>query len=145
LVVIAYHHPPGVLSHSPRAGGDLAGWTDLLARLVAAEHIGPSIRRIGQDAEDARMRQPTPNELAIPCSTICSAGETQAKLLEALYNAEGGAFACEQFEDRPNRALHLPVGIENDVVFVEDEPDRQCEPQIASRRLVELATVEARE
>ena len=37
-------------------------------------------------------------------------GETQAKLLEALYNTEGGAFACEQFEDRPNRALHLRSG-----------------------------------
>ena len=90
------------------------------------------------------MRQPTPDKLAIPCSTIGSARETQAKLLEALYDAESGTFACEQFEDRPNCALNLSVGIEHDLVFVEDEADRQCEPQIASRRLVELATVEAR-
>ena len=36
-----------------RAGGDLPRWTDLLGRLVAAEHIGAGIRRIGQNA-DAR-------------------------------------------------------------------------------------------
>ena len=132
FVMIAYRHPPGVLRDRTRAGGDLAGWTDLLGRLVAAEYIDAGIRRIGQDAEDARMRQPTPNKLAIPCPAVCSARETQAKLLEALHNAVGGALACEQFEDRSNCALHLPVGIEHDLVFVEDEPDRQRKPQIAS-------------
>jgi hypothetical protein len=81
--------------------------------------------------------------LPIPCPTICAARKAKAKLLEALYNGEGTAFAREQLEHCPNRALHLPVWIEHDLVFVENKPDRQCEPQIASRRLVELATVEA--
>ena len=142
--MIAYHHSPGVLGDRTRASGDLAGWPHLLRGLVAAEHVDAGVGRIGQKAEDAGVGQAAPQQLAVPCTAIRTAREAQAKLLEPSYNAVGCALAFEQFEDRANRALHLAVGIEHDLVFVEDKADRQCKPQTASGCLIELAAVEAR-
>ena len=105
FVMIADHHPPGVLRHQARPRADLAGGLDLFRRLVAAEHIDAGVGWIGQDAEHPRMGQPAPNQLAVPCAAIRPAREAQPKFLEASYDAVGRALAGEQIEDRANRAL----------------------------------------
>lgn len=75
FVVISNHDPPGRLGHQARAGDHLAGRPDLLGGLVAAEDVSAGITRIGQDAEHARMGQPSPQQLAIPCAAIGTARE----------------------------------------------------------------------
>ena len=52
-------------------------------------------------------------------------GKRKAEILEALDHGVGGTLAFEQFEDGANRALHLAVRIEHNLVVVEDKPDRQ--------------------
>ena len=76
------------------------------------------------------MGQPTPDELAIPDTAIRPTRKEKAELLEALNHSVGAAFLLEQFEDRPNGALHFLVGIENDLVAVEYQTNRQWETQL---------------
>src|SRR5271169_6193001 len=68
------------------------------------------------------MGQPTPDELAIPDTAIRPTRKEKAELVEALNHSIGAVFLLEQFEERPDGALHFLVGIENDLVAVKYQP-----------------------
>src|ERR1700680_5122855 len=61
---------PLILWHEAGLSADLAGRPNLLASLVSPEHVGPGVRWIRQDTEYPRMGQSTPEQFAIPGTTI---------------------------------------------------------------------------
>src|SRR6202040_6330 len=143
-MVIADQHAPGLLRHWARPGSDLAGRSHLFGRLVAAEDVGAGVAGIGQKADHARMRQPTPDELSVPRAAVRTAWKVQPKIMEAPHHRVGGAFLFEKLEDGADRALDLLVRVEDNLVVVEDEPDRQWESQFTPGGFVQFAAVEAR-
>ena len=116
---------PFVLRHQARYRGDVAVRRDLLAGLVASEHISAGMGRVLQEAEHTRMGQATPQQLAVPGTAIGAAGKAQAQLVEALHHGVGGALRLEQLEHAADRTLHLPVGVEHDLVALVDEANRE--------------------
>ena len=64
--------------------------------------------------------------------------------MEALNHSVGAVFLLEQREDRPDGALHFLVGIENDLVAVKYQTNRQGKTQLTFLRSVEFSAVEAR-
>src|SRR5271169_4183830 len=90
------------------------------------------------------MGQPTPDELSIPATAIRPTRKEKAELVEALNHSTGAVFLLEQFEDRPDGALHFLVGIENDLVAVKYQTNWQWETQLTFLRSVEFSAVEAR-
>ena len=135
---------PLILRHEARLSADLAGRANPLAGLVSPEHVSAGIRWIGQDAEHPRMSQTAPEQFAIPSPAVGPARKAKTKLLEAPDHRIGAALSLEQFEHRPNGALHFLIGVERDLIVVENKADRQSEAQLTFVRLVELAAVEAR-
>src|SRR6476619_3694004 len=61
---------PLILWHEAGLSADLAGRPNLLASLVSPEHVGAGVRWIRQDTEYPRMGQSTPEQFAIPGTTI---------------------------------------------------------------------------
>src|SRR6266699_6873077 len=92
-MVIRNDDAPLVLRHAARLGADLAGRSNLLASLVSPEHVGAGIRWMRQDTEHPRMGQPTPEQFAIPGTTIRPPRKAEAKLLEAPDHGVGTAFS----------------------------------------------------
>src|ERR1700739_4116989 len=90
------------------------------------------------------MGQPTPDEFAIPHTAIRAARKEKAVLVEALNHRVGAVLLLEQREDRPDGALHFLVGIENDLVAVKYQTNRQWKTQLTFLRSVEFGAVEAR-
>src|SRR6516165_5918341 len=90
------------------------------------------------------MGQPTPDKLAIPGTAVRPTRKQKAELVEALNDTVGAVLLLKQFEDRSNSALHFLVGVENDLVAVEYQTNRQRKTQLAFLRLIEFAAVEAR-
>src|SRR5215470_17861737 len=64
--------------------------------------------------------------------------------MEALNHSVGGVLLLKQFEDRSNSALYLLVWVENDLVAVEYQTNRERKTQLPLLRLVEFTAVEAR-
>src|SRR5215471_13544886 len=64
--------------------------------------------------------------------------------MEALNHSVGGVLLLKQFEDRSNSALDLLVWVENDLVAVEYQANRERKTQLPLLRLIEFAAVEAR-
>ena len=87
------------------------------------------------------VRRPQ-SSLPFHTPAIGTARKVQSHVPEAPHDAIGGALAREQLKDRADGALHLLVGIEHDLVVVEDQPDRQWKPQLALGGFVELAAME---
>jgi Transposase IS66 family len=75
------------------------------------------------------MRQPTPDELSAPRAAVRTAWKVQPKIMEAPHHRVGAVFLFEKLEDGADRALNLLVRVEDNLVVVEDEPDRQWESQ----------------
>src|ERR1700730_6965763 len=90
------------------------------------------------------MGQPTPDELAIPDTAIRPTRKEKVELVEALNHSIGAVFLLEQFEDRPDGALHFLVGIENNLVAVKYQTNWQWATQLTFLRSVEFSAVEAR-
>src|SRR5215470_3956773 len=90
------------------------------------------------------MGETTPNELAIPGTTVSPAWKAKAELLEALNHAVGAILLLKQLEYCPNSALHFLVWIENNLVAVVHKPNWYREAQLTLPRLVEFCSVEAR-
>lgn len=102
-------HAPFLLRHQPGDRADFACRGDVLARLVASEHIGTGIGWIGQDAEHAGMGEAAPHQLAIPGAAIRAAGKAKAELVEALDDGVCGALFFELLEYGPDGSLHFQV------------------------------------
>src|SRR5215470_9076646 len=90
------------------------------------------------------MGETTPNELAIPGTTVSPAWKAKAELLEALNHAVGAVLLLKQLEYCPNSALHFLVWIENNLVAVVHKTNWYREAQLTLLRLVEFCSVEAR-
>ena len=86
---------PLILRHAARLSADLAGRPNLLASLVSPEHVGAGIRWIRQDTEHPRMGQSTPEQFAIPGTTVRPTRKAKAQLLEALDHGVGAALSLE--------------------------------------------------
>src|SRR5262249_27362821 len=69
-MVISNDNAPVLLGHAARLSADLAIRSNLLARLVAPEHIGAGVRWIRQDTKHSGMVQSTPEQLAIPSTAV---------------------------------------------------------------------------
>src|SRR5215470_17336801 len=143
-MVISNDDAPLLLWHLAQPSTDLASGVDLLTRLVATEYVSAGVRRIGKNADNARMSQPAPDKLAIPGAAIRSTRKQKSQLMEALNHGVGGVLLLKQFEDRSNRALYLLVWVENDLVAVEYQTNREKKTQLPLLRLVEFTAVEAR-
>src|SRR6266705_6952885 len=90
------------------------------------------------------MGQPPPDEFAIPHTAVRAARKEKADLVEALNHSIGAVLLLEQREDCPDGALHFLVGIENDLVAVKYQTNRQWKAQLTFLRFVEFSAVEAR-
>src|SRR5258708_16622572 len=143
-MVIRNDDAPLVLRHPARLGADLASRSNLLASLVSPEHVGAGIRWIRQDTEHPRMGQPTPEQLAIPGTTVRPTRKAKTQPLEALDYGVRATLSFKQFEDGSNGALHLLIRIECNLVVVKNQTNRQRAVQFTLVRFVELTAVEAR-
>src|SRR5215470_1707472 len=90
------------------------------------------------------MGQPTPDEFAIPHTAVRATRKEKAELAEALNHSVGAVLLLEQREDRLDGALHFLVGIENDLVAVKYQTNRQWKTQLTFLRSVEFGAMEAR-
>src|SRR5262249_35093506 len=112
--------------------------------LVASVDIGAGIRGIGQHAEHARVGEPSPNQLAVPGTAICTARETQTEFVETFDHGIGRPFALEQLEHGANGALYFLIGVEHNLVALIHITHGHRELERTFARLVELAAMEAR-
>src|ERR1700736_3704850 len=90
------------------------------------------------------MGQPTPNEFAVPHTTVRATRKEKAELVEALNHSIGAVLLLEQREHRSDGALHFLVGIENDLVAFKYQTNWQWKTQLTFLRFVEFNAMEAR-
>src|SRR6516162_5653988 len=92
MVVLDHHRPLRArLFHGRLANGPIR--SNRLSRAVSAKHIRTGVRRVRQNADGPRMRQPTPAQLTSPGSTI---GATRKPSIdEGADHAVGGASRLE--------------------------------------------------
>src|SRR4051794_14302982 len=111
---------------------------------MAAKHVAASIGGVREYAENPRMRQASPDELPVPSASVGASREAQPALLETADNAVGGTFLLEQLEYSMDGSLHLLIGIEDDLVVLEHQSNRQRKAQLTPGGFVELTAMEAR-
>src|SRR6266581_2227268 len=90
------------------------------------------------------MGQTAPEELSIPGTSVRPARKAKPGFLETSNDRIGAALLFEQFEDCSNSALYFLIGIKRDLIAVENQANRQREPQLTFSCLIDLSSMEAR-
>src|SRR6266540_296386 len=110
MMVLDHHRPfrarlfIGRVAHGPVRTNDPP-------RTVASKDISPGIRRVGEDADHARMGQPTPAQLTRPCSPIGST--RKPSIYEGAYHSIGGAGRLEGGENVCDCCGHLLIRVDD--------------------------------
>lgn len=109
--------------HSPLLPGHklLPGMTvEVFSATPATEHEGTGIAGIMQHVEHAPMGQLTPEELAFVNTEADAAWKAYALALERLHRGICRAGAFEALEQQAQRRLRLTIGVQNNVVCVDN-------------------------
>ena len=91
------------------------------------------------------MLRRSPQEIAFGRSAAQPAGEQDVLLAEKAHREKGAAGALESVEDEADHALHVRIGIEDDLAVVAGgKAHRRRHLELAALRLAQLAAAHPR-
>ena len=145
LMVLFQADAPSGHGHRLHALANFTFGTDLPPILITTKDIHPRIRWIPEHAEHTPVRQPPPNDAAVPSSTISAFRKAQPTLCELMHHSVGTARFAKQAEHQGHCASYFFIGIEDDTpLVVVAETDGEWKSQLTFFCFVELTAEEAR-
>ena len=100
------------------------------AGVVAAEHVGAGVGRVGQDTQHPGVGEAAPAQLAGPHPAV--GAQREASTLERGHDLVGGPAGAEGGKQVGDRGLHLGVRVHHrGALVVVDVADRQREAELA--------------